>query len=105
MIAFFTRRAELKVLTTKETAYLTKFIDKLKFCYSVDDFIELLQSILEYEAGCGILYVDHNTQYVIYNSADRVASSPQTMKILELNYSHNWGKGMFFIISSSKLLE
>lgn len=105
IIAFFTRRAELKVLTTKETAYLTKFIDKLKFCYSVDDFIELLQSILEYEAGCGLLYVDHNTQYVIYNSADKIASSPETMKTLELNYSHNWGKGIFFIDQEMGLLS
>ena len=85
------------VLTTHETGLLTKFIDRLRFSYTVDDFIESIHDVLEDEADCSILYVDAETNYIIYNSPDRIAASESTSAQLELNFPEFWKDGIFFL--------
>jgi len=85
------------VLTTHETGLLTKFIDRLRFSYTVDDFIESIHDVLEDEADCSILYVDAETNYIIYNSPDRLAASESTSAQLELNFPEFWKDGIFFL--------
>ncbi|MDO4507038.1 MAG: SpoIIE family protein phosphatase [Spirochaetales bacterium] len=91
---FFIRKKEL---FTKETGILNQFIDKMRFCYSLDDFYEAIGSILEMKGDCSVLLVDREKNYVLYNSPDRLSCSAQTMRTLELNYPADWRDGYCFI--------
>ncbi|MCR5606508.1 MAG: SpoIIE family protein phosphatase [Treponema sp.] len=84
-------------LHTKETALLSEFIDKLHFCYSLDDFYEALGSILEEKADCSVFYIDRIKNYVLYNSPNRLTISKETMFTLELNFSADWAPGYYFL--------
>ena len=63
-------RVKNKILTTHETGLLTKFIERLRFAYTVDDFIEAIHDVLEDEADCSVLYVDSETNYIIYGFSE-----------------------------------
>lgn len=93
-ILFFIRRKEL---FTKETGILNQFIDRMRFCYSLDDFYEAIGSVLEMKGDCSVLLVDREKNYVLYNSPDRLSCSSQTMRTLELNYPADWRDGYCFI--------
>jgi len=90
-------KIEYKALYTHETDLLSRFIERLRFSYSVDDFIEAIKAILEDEADCSVLYIDRSTNYVIYNSPDRIASAETTTEKLEINYSKGWKDGVYFL--------
>ncbi|HOE07996.1 MAG TPA: SpoIIE family protein phosphatase [Treponemataceae bacterium] len=90
-------KAERRALNSKETGLLSDFIKKLRFSYSVDDFIESIQTVLEDKADCSVLYVDRENNYVIYNSPDRLTCSDETMRVLELNFSARWPEGFYFM--------
>ena len=80
-------KIERRALYSHETDLLSRFIERLRFSYSVDDFIEAIKAILEDEADCSVLYIDRSTNYVIYNSPDRIASAESTTEKLEMNYA------------------
>ncbi len=90
-------RFEHKSLFTKETALLTTFIERLRFCYSFDDFFECIGAVLEVEGDCSVLYVDRDKNYVIYNSPDRLTCLPETMRKLDLNFAELCTDGIYFI--------
>jgi serine phosphatase RsbU (regulator of sigma subunit) len=94
-----TARASIEKTTmeTGETAFLTKFIDKLRFCYSLDDFYTAISSILEEKADCSVLYVDRRNNYVLYNSPNRLTCGKETMDKLAQNYPKSWGNGIYFL--------
>lgn len=91
------KKSRKLALETKETALLSEFIKKLQFSYSVDDLILSIQSSLEDKGDCSVLYIDRSTNYVIYNSPDRLTSSEETMRILSMNYGNACPNGYFFI--------
>ena len=90
-------RVQDKVLTTYETGLLTKFIERLRFSYTVDDFIEAIHDVLEDEADCSVLYVDAETNYIIYNSPDRLTAAEKTSNQLEMNFPESWKDGVYFL--------
>ena len=90
-------RVQEKVLTTYETGLLTSFIERLRFSYTVDDFIEAIHDVLEDEADCSVLYVDAETNYIIYNSPDRLTAAEKTSNQLEMNFPESWKDGIYFL--------
>ncbi|WP_443740239.1 PP2C family protein-serine/threonine phosphatase [Treponema sp.] len=90
-------RIDKKIMYTGETALLTEFIEKLRFCYSLDDFYDAIASVLEIRGDCSVLYVDKIKNYVLYNSPSRLSCSPEVMNTLQLNYNAEWKKGIFYI--------
>ena len=56
----------------QETGLLMEFVDKLRFCYSMDDFYENIGSILEEKGDCSVLFIDRQKDYVLYNSSDKL---------------------------------
>ncbi|NLM00152.1 MAG: SpoIIE family protein phosphatase [Treponema sp.] len=97
VVFFSVSMLEKRILNTRETGMLTHFIDKLRFSYTVDDFIEVIQDVVEYEGDCSVLYVDRTNDYVIYNSPSRMACSEANIEKLEMNYSKHWPNGIYFI--------
>lgn len=90
-------RLEDKMLHAHETGILTEFLEKVRFAYTVDDFIAAIQTVLEDQGDCSVLYVDRSNNYVIYNSPDRIASDDNTTEKLEMNYTKNWADGVYFL--------
>ena len=90
-------RVQNKILLSHETGILTKFIERLRFSYTVDDFIEAIHDVLEDEADCSVLYVDSETNYIIYNSPDRIAASERTSETLELHFPSSWKDGIYYL--------
>jgi serine phosphatase RsbU (regulator of sigma subunit) len=88
---------EKKSLESGDTALLSRFIDKLRFCYSLDDFYGVLARLLEEDAGCSVLYVDRSNNYVLYNSPDRLTCSKDTMDKLAMNFPVSWAPGVYFL--------
>ncbi len=90
-------RLQKKTIYEGETSIISRFIDRLRICYSNEDFFEAISAVLEQDGDCSVLYVDRFKNYILYNSPDRLTTSKETMSTLELNYSQNWKDGVFFI--------
>ncbi len=79
------------------TAFLTEFIEALRFCYSFDDFYKQISDILEMQADCSVLFVDREKNYVLYNSPDRLSSTHKTRDKLDSNFPANWDDGFYYL--------
>ena len=90
-------RIERRSMETGATAYFTKFIERLRFCYSLEDFYSAVTDILEVEADCSVLYIDRNANYILYNSPNKITNDPNILTKLEQNYSVNWHDPINFI--------
>ena len=88
------------VLYTKETEILSSFVAKVRFAYSLDDLFAAIRQELEDRGDCSVLFIDRQSQYVIYNSPDRLASDEQTMQTLERNFPARHSDGVYFIDSN-----
>ena len=100
---------EVKALYTGSTSLISEFIEKMRICYSLDDFYNLVADVLEQKADCSVLYTDSKNNYVLYNSPNRLTTSKDTMDRLALNYPDRWADGVFYlgednmgVVSSSK---
>ena len=99
---------EKRMMETGETALLDTFITKLRFCYSLDDFTNLVATVLETQGDCSVLYVDRATNYILYNSPSRLASASETIDAMRMNFAADWKDGIYFlgdnlgIVSSSR---
>ncbi|MBR1536267.1 MAG: SpoIIE family protein phosphatase [Treponema sp.] len=90
-------RIEKKSMETGATAILTKFIERLRFCYSLEDFNNAVSEILELDADCSVLYVDRNANYVLYNSPNKITNDPKILTKLEQNYDAAWHDPINFL--------
>ncbi len=91
------QRLEYTVFRVQDTRLMVAFMDRLRFSYSVEDFIDSVQSVLEHDADCSVLYVNAQNTYVIYNSPTRIATSPDTLEILSRNFPATWPDGFYLI--------
>lgn len=90
-------RCEYIAFNTQETVFLKHFIERLRFCYSLDDFFDAAAELLECAADCSILFIDKRLNMVIYNSPNRFTCRPETLKKLNNNFSAEWNDGVFFL--------
>ncbi len=90
-------RLEKKSLYTGETSFMTEFIDKLKYCYSLSDFYEVISDTLEMKADCSILYMDSSKNYVLYNSSNKLTNDEKVLMTLRMNFPESWNDGLYFI--------
>lgn len=88
---------EKTTMRSGATAFLTEFTEKLRLCYSSEDFYNLIAHVLEEKADCSVLYVNRETNYVLYNSPNRLTSDQALMEQLTRNYPLDWGDGTFFL--------
>ena len=83
-------------LESGETVILNEFINKLRFCYSLEDFYLAIGDILEKEGDCSVLFIDRTKNYILYNSPNRNATSDYNRSKLDQNFTENWPEGFFF---------
>ena len=94
---FVNKTIEDKVLKKEETKYIQLFIDSLRFFYSLEDFYEIIQTILEQKADCSVLYIDSEKEYVLYNSPNRLTCDKETLRVLQNNFPVTWPDGFDFV--------
>ena len=86
-----------KTFHQQETGILTEFIEKLRFCYSMDDFYENIGTILEEKGDCSVLFIDRQKDYVLYNSSDKLTCNPAVLTKLSQNFPLSWAEGCYFL--------
>ncbi|MGN0740004.1 MAG: serine/threonine protein phosphatase, partial [Treponema sp.] len=94
---FVNKTMEDRVLKKEETKYIQLFIDSLRFCYTLEDFYEIIQTILEQKADCSVLYIDSEKEYVLYNSPNRLTCDKETLRVLQNNFPVTWPDGFDFV--------
>ncbi len=99
------RRLEHHVFRVLDTRFMVDFVDRLRFSYTIDDFIDSIQSVLEHEADSSVLYVNMENHYVIYNSPTRIATDPETLEVLSRNFPATWPDGFYLIDESLGLVS
>ncbi len=94
---FLESKLKRNLLEGGDTKLISDFIDKLRFCYSLDDFYTAIADILELKADCSVLFVDCVKNYVLYNSPNRISSYYSTRDKVAVNFPENWEDGLFFL--------
>ncbi|MCR4736258.1 MAG: SpoIIE family protein phosphatase [Treponema sp.] len=89
-------RIHYKTLESGETLIIKNFIERLKFCYTLDDFYNALGDILEKQGDCAILFEDRNKNYMLYNSPNRIATSESTRNKLDQYFGEEWPDGHYY---------
>jgi hypothetical protein len=106
---FITREVWLRqeniVYKVKDTKLIVQFINRLRFSYTIEDFIDSIQTVLEHDADSSILYVNAENSYVIYNSPNRIATDPETLEVLSRNFPATWADGVYYIDESLGLVS
>ncbi len=80
-----------------KTGLLEEFIDRLKFCYSYDDFYNIIGEVLEVKGDCSVIFLNRIKNYVLYNSPDRLTSSKTTIETLQMSYDGTWKDGFYLM--------
>lgn len=94
-----------RALKSGATLFLTEFIDRLRFCYSLDDFYIAIADILEKEADCAVFYIEKAASYTYYNSPNKVTQENGFMEKLLANFRYEWPEGVFFFDEDGSLLS
>ncbi|MCQ2574034.1 MAG: SpoIIE family protein phosphatase [Treponema sp.] len=79
-----------QTIESGETLILTSFIEKLRFCYTLDDFYGAISEYLEKQADCSCLLVDRKQNYILYNSPNRITTTDSVREKLFLSFSEDW---------------
>ncbi len=90
-------RQEHSVFGVGDTRLLVRFVDRLRFSYTIEDLIDSIQTVLEHDADSSVLYVNAENSYVIYNSTTRIATDPDTLEVLSRNFPETWPEGFYLI--------
>jgi len=90
-------RVQKKSLYTGETSIITTFIERLRVCYSLDDFYEIIGTVLEEKGDCSVLYIDRTKNYVMYNSPSRLTTGKDSMFTLQMNFPDDWKEGYYYL--------
>ncbi len=91
------QRLEHVTFRVRDTRLMVRFVDRLRFSYTIEDLIDSIQSVLEHEADSSVLYVNAENSYVIYNSPTRIATDPATLEVLSRNFPETWPEGFYLI--------
>jgi serine phosphatase RsbU (regulator of sigma subunit) len=90
-------RIRHRIFDTGENLMMAQFINRLRFCYSLDDFYKAVADILEEQGDCSVLLIDCEKNYIIYNSPNRLSSAKATRDKLIQNFPDSWEEGVFFL--------
>ena len=93
-------KLEVKCFHKKSTGIITTFIERLHYCYTLDDFFSAIIDILEMKGDCSVLFIDSETKYVIYNSSSKLTSTPNLIATIEEHFTSSFKDGYYFLDSS-----
>ncbi|MGF7107824.1 PP2C family protein-serine/threonine phosphatase [Treponema pedis] len=97
----FSKKIENKEYGKPKTKIFAEFLRKLRFCYTTENLIDSIYSELEYSGDCSVMMIDAKEHIVIYNSASRFVSTPETFKTFQA-VSENLKIGIHFFNADIK---
>ena len=101
LIRSFYKKIENKAYDKPKTKVFVNFLEKMRFCYTIENLIEAVQNELEYSGDSSVMLVDPKENIVLYNSTSRFVSSPETFTSLnEITAEHK--EGVYFFNSDMK---
>lgn len=89
-------KAHFGSLEQGETVILQKFINRLRFCYTLDDLYAAISELLELRGDCSVIFEDKTKNYILYNSPDKLTTLENTRNQLEQRFTENWEDGYYF---------
>ena len=92
-------------LESGETLIIKNFIDRLRFCYSLEDFYVAVAEGLERTGDCAVLFIDRTKNYILYNSPNRLTTSDATREKITQYFSDTWQDGYFFFDKSMGVIS
>lgn len=102
--ALFDERLRRKRLVEGDAAVLVSFVDRIRFCFTMNDLVRAFRETLEYYGDCTVLMVDMSKHYAVYNSPTVVGDDPAVLSELVHNYEF-WKDGLFFFSDNLNLLS
>jgi len=100
----FSRKIEEKEYDRPKTKIFSLFLEKLRFCYTIENLIDTVQNEMEYSGDCSIMIVNPDENVVIYNSTSRFISSPETFNSLN-EITKDFKKGVYFLNTDMKVCQ
>ena len=100
----FSRKIEEKEYDRPKTKIFSLFLEKLRFCYTIENLIDTVQNEMEYSGDCSIMIVNPEEDVVIYNSTSRFVSSPETFNSLN-EITKDFKKGVYFLNTDMKVCQ
>ncbi len=97
LVKYLFSKIDDSVLQKGTTSLISNFIQRLRFCYSLEDFYETVGDVLEVQGDCSVLFINRNNNYVLYNSPDKLTCKTETMNTLDINFSDMKTDGVYFI--------
>ena len=97
LLKFLFGKINVSVFEKGPTSLLSDFIQQLRFCYSLDDFFTAVGEILEVQGDCSVLFINRTSNYVLYNSPDKLTCKAETMNTLDMNFCDVRAAGFYFI--------
>ena len=91
------QRMEHNTFEVEDTRLMVRFVNRLRFSYTIEDLIDSIQAVLEHDADASVLYVNSENNYVIYNSPARIVTDPDTLEVLSRNFPETWSEGFYLI--------
>lgn len=85
-----------KNLKANETKLFFTFIEKIKACYSYEDFYACISEILEQKANCSVLYINCDKNTVLYASPSNICANEKVYDTIMNNYPVSWNEGYFY---------
>ncbi len=101
---FFLRRTALKGISESirrrrfdegDTGLLTGFLNHMRICFTINDFIEAIKARVEREADGAAVLVSGESTEVVYASPDNLTSDPETGSFILHHYA-GWTEGIYF---------
>ena len=93
---FLLARVRKETLESGETVIINDFIDRLRFCYTLEDFYVVIADVLEKQGDCSVLFVDRTKNYILYNSPNRTSTSDTVRNKLDQHFTEGWPDGFFY---------
>lgn len=100
----FSKKIEEKEYDRPKTKIFSLFLEKLRFCYTIENLIDTVQNEMEYSGDCSIMIVNPEEDVVIYNSSSRFVSSPETFNSLN-EITKDFKKGVYFLNTDMKVCQ
>lgn len=85
-----------KNIKANETKLFFEFVEKVKACYSYEDFFGCISEILEQKANCSVSYINCEKNTVLYASPSNICANEKVYDTIMNNYPVSWNEGYFF---------
>jgi serine phosphatase RsbU (regulator of sigma subunit) len=87
-----------------ESRLIGLFIDKIRFSFTISDFISAIREVLEQKIDSSVILMDMSKHHIIYNSSTILGMDPYLNQEIIRHYD-SWKNGFFFFDDNLDLVS